>query len=230
MARAPATPLRSPHTRWLAAVPFTLTIAIAALLLFAWLTQEMLSTSIQQFDITVRSNIHQHATTWLTMSLSNITNLGDWPVVMFGTIGLLLLFLYRGARDYIQLMLITMIGAGILDVTLKLTFHRLRPDPFFGTKPNTYSFPSGHALISFCFYGLIAGMLSLRLEKRWQRGVVWTLAVFLIAAIGFSRIYLGVHWPSDVLAGYAAALIWMGAIRQWAHHLEKRHLRKRALQ
>ena len=226
MARAPATPLRSPHSRWLAAVPVTLTIAIAALLLFAWLAQGMLSTSIQHFDITIRSNIHQHATTWLTTSMGFITNLGDWAVVMFGTIGLFVLLWHRSARDYVQLVLITMIGAGILDGTLKLAFHRVRPDPFFGAKPNTYSFPSGHALISLCFYGLIAGMLSLRLDKSWQRGVVWTIAVVLIAAIGFSRIYLGVHWPSDVLAGYAAAMIWMGAIRQLAHHLEKRHIRK----
>ena len=226
MVRAPATPLRSPHTRWLAVVPVTLTIAIASLLLFAWLAQEMLASRIQQFDITVRSNIHQHATTLLTTSMGILTNLGDWPVIMFGTISLLVLFWYRGARDYTQLTLITMTGAGILDGTLKLAFHRLRPDPFFGTRPNTYSFPSGHALISLCFYGLIAGMLSWRLEKAWQRVAVWTVAVLLIALIGFSRIYLGVHWPSDVLAGYAAALMWMGAIRQVAHRLEKRHLRK----
>jgi len=230
MARAPATRLRSPHSRWLAAVPVTLTIAIAALLLFAWLAQGMLSTSIQQFDITVRSNIHRYATSWLTDGMGLLTNLGDWPVVMFGTIGLLLFFWHRGARDYIRLVLITMSGAGILDGTLKLAFHRVRPDPFFGTKPNTYSFPSGHALISLCFYGLIAGMLSLRLGKNWQRGVVWTVAILLIAGIGFSRIYLGVHWPSDVLAGYSAALIWMGAIRQLAQHLEKRHLRKQAME
>jgi undecaprenyl-diphosphatase len=228
MVRAPVAQHRSPHARWLAAVPVTLTIAVASLLLFAWLAQEMLASRIQQFDITVRSNIHQHASTWLTTSMEIVTNLGDWPVIMFGTIGLLLLFWYRGARDYVQLVLITMIGAGILDGTLKLAFHRIRPDPFFGTRPNTYSFPSGHALISLCFYGLIAGMLSLKLEERWQRVAVWTVALFLIAAVGFSRIYLGVHWPSDVLAGYAAALMWMGAIRQLAHRLEKRHLRKQA--
>src|SRR4029434_5874031 len=97
MARAPAAQHRSPHTRWLAAVPVTLTIAIASLLLFAWLAQEMLASRIQQFDITVRSNIHQHATTWLTTSMEIVTNLGDWPVITFGTIGLLLLFWYRGA-------------------------------------------------------------------------------------------------------------------------------------
>jgi undecaprenyl-diphosphatase len=201
MALAPATPSRSPHTRWLAVIPVGLGSAIASLLLFSWLAQEMLASRIQQFDIGVRSNIHQHATSWLTTSLSVITNLGDWPVMMFGALALLLLFWYRGSRDYIQLVLITMTGAGILDGTLKLAFHRLRPDPFFGARPNTYSFPSGHSLISLCFDGLIAGMLSLRLGKAWQRITVWTIAVLLIGAIGFSRIYLGVHWPSDVLAG-----------------------------
>lgn len=226
MTRAPAAHQRSPHTRWLAVIPVSLGLAVGSLLLFAWLAEEMLASRIQQFDITVRSNIHQHATTLLTTSMGIITNLGNWPVIMFGTIGLLLLFWHRGARDYVQLTLITMTGAGILDGTLKLAFHRLRPDPFFGTRPTTYSFPSGHALISLCFYGLIAGMLSLRLQKAWQRVAVWTVAVLLVVLIGFSRIYLGVHWPSDVLAGYAAAFIWMGAIRHLAARLEKRHLRK----
>jgi undecaprenyl-diphosphatase len=228
MARAPTVDLRSPHTRWLAVIPVSLALGIASLLLFTWLAQEMLASRIQQFDITVRSNIHQHATPLLTTIMSFVTNLGDWPVMMFGTIGLLLLFWYRGARDYIQLTLIAMTGAGILDGTLKLAFHRLRPDPFFGVRPNTYSFPSGHALTSLCFYGLVAGMLSLRLEKTWQQIAVWTVAAALIATIGFSRIYLGVHWPSDVLAGYAAAIMWMSAIRQLAHKLEKRHQRKHA--
>jgi undecaprenyl-diphosphatase len=118
-----------------------------------------------------------------------------------------------------------MIGAGILDGVLKLAFHRLRPDPFFGVKPTTYSFPSGHALIALCFYGLVAGMLSFHLEKRWQRAVVWSAAGLIIGLVGMSRIYLGVHWPSDVLAGYSAALIWMGAVRVLALRVEARRAR-----
>jgi undecaprenyl-diphosphatase len=59
-------------------------------------------------------------------------------------------------------------------------------------------------------------MLSLRLRMRWQRAVVWIAAAGLIGLIGFSRVYLGVHWPSDVLAGYAAAIVWMGAVRVMA--------------
>src|SRR5882762_4162894 len=226
MARAASNHLRSPHGRWLAVIPVSLGLAIASLVLFAWLAQEMLQSRIQQFDTGIRSQIHQHASTALTTVMGIVTSLGGWPVILSGVVALLFLFWYRGARDYIRLLLVTMIGAGILDGVLKLAFHRLRPDPFFVAKPNTYSFPSGHALISLCFYGLLAGMLSLRLETTRQRAAVWAAAVLLIGSIGFSRIYLGAHWPSDVLAGYAAAILWMGAVRQLAKELEKRHIRK----
>jgi undecaprenyl-diphosphatase len=132
---------------------------------------------------------------------------------MSGTICVLLICWYRNERGLLLLVLATMAGAGVLDATLKLAFHRMRPDPFIGSKPSSYSFPSGHALVSFCFYGLIGGILSLRSDQRWKRVLIWTLASLLVGLIGLSRIYLGVHWPSDVLAGYAAGLIWMGAVR-----------------
>jgi len=226
MARAEAANnLRSPNGRWLAVIPVSLGLAIASLLLFAWLAEAVLAQRILYFDESVRSVVHQHSVPQLTACMRVITNLGDWYVVLSATIALLFLFWYRGARDYIRLLLVTMIGAGILDGVLKLVFHRARPDPFFGAKPNTYSFPSGHALVSLCFYALIAGMLSFRLQKSWQRVAVWAAAVSLIGSIGLSRIYLGVHWPSDVLAGYAAAMMWMGAVRLLAKRLEERHLR-----
>jgi undecaprenyl-diphosphatase len=144
------------------------------------------------------------------------TQLGNWQAIMAGTLCLLLICWYRGERGLLLLVLVTMAGAGILDGTLKLVFHRARPDPFIGIKPHTYSFPSGHALVSLCFYGLIGGILSLRSDRRWKRVAIWAAASLLVGLIGLSRIYLGVHWPSDVLAGYAAGLIWMGAVRALA--------------
>jgi undecaprenyl-diphosphatase len=216
----------SPHSRWLAVIPVSLGLSILSLLLFAWNAQEMLASGLQRFDTALRSQIHLHATPPLTAIMRDVTNLGDWPVMLYGTIALLLFFWYRGAFDYIRVVLVTMTGAGILDGVLKLAFHRLRPEPFFAVKPDTYSFPSGHALVSLCFYSLLAGMISLRLEKSWSRVAVWAAAVLLIGIIGFSRIYLGVHWPSDVLAGYAAAIMWMGAVRQLAKRLEQRYARK----
>ena len=98
----------------------------------------------------------------------------------------------------------------------------VRPDPFFMPKPSTYSFPSGHALISLCFYGLLAGTLTHDMRSKWHRVLVWCAAAVLITLIGLSRVYLGVHWPSDVIAGYAAALIWMGAVRMVVLRLEAR--------
>jgi undecaprenyl-diphosphatase len=71
-------------------------------------------------------------------------------------------------------------------------------------------------------------MVSHDLGERWQRIVIWSAAATLIGMIGMSRIYLGVHWPSDVLAGYAAALIWLGAMRVLALRLERSRLQEKA--
>jgi undecaprenyl-diphosphatase len=210
---------------WPAIVPVTLGLAAVALLCFSWLSEELLERGTARFDSGVRGLIHEYASPPVTAVFRFVTNLGDWPVILAGTLALLFFFWYRGDRDQVGLLLVTMTGAGILDGVLKLAFHRLRPDPFFGSKPTTYSFPSGHALISLCFYGLIAGMLSFQLEKRWERVLVWCAAVLIIGLVGISRIYLGVHWPSDVLAGYSAALIWMGAVRALAFRVEARRAR-----
>jgi undecaprenyl-diphosphatase len=103
-------------------------------------------------------------------------------------------------------------GSVILDVSLKLSFHRLRPVPYVGIAPPTYSFPSGHALSSFCFYGVLAGLVAQRVESRALRVVVWSAAAALVGAIGLSRIYLGVHYPTDVIAGYIVAAAWVSTL------------------
>jgi membrane-associated phospholipid phosphatase len=107
---------------------------------------------------------------------------------------------------------ITMLGVAVLDVALKHAFHRPRPVAFFGASPSSYSFPSGHALGSFCFYGILAAILAERARGRGAKLCIWMAAVVLVGMIGFSRIYLGVHYPSDVIAGYCAAAVWVGAV------------------
>ena len=102
-----------------------------------------------------------------------------------------------------------MAGAYALTAALKQFFERPRPEAFHVSNPATYSFPSGHALTSFCFYFVTAGLLTARVRNRSAQVVLWTGAALLVAGIGVSRIYLGVHYPSDVLAGYAAAAIWV---------------------
>jgi undecaprenyl-diphosphatase len=110
------------------------------------------------------------------------------------------------------LVAITMLGVAVLDVALKLAFHRPRPVAFFGATPNSYSFPSGHALGSLCFYGILAAILASLARGRGTKLCIWIAAVLLAGMIGLSRIYLGVHYPSDVIAGYCAAIVWVGAV------------------
>jgi len=105
---------------------------------------------------------------------------------------------------------------------LKVSFARARPIPFFDTLlPDSYSFPSGHALYAACFYGVLAWLVAARIRDRSLKILIWVLAVMIALLIGLSRIYLGVHYPSDVIAGYAAAIVWVLTVI-WADLLLKK--------
>jgi undecaprenyl-diphosphatase len=99
-----------------------------------------------------------------------------------------------------------MAGAVALENGLKYAFHRARPEPFFAMAPETYSFPSGHALFSTCFYGALAGLLAANVKGASLRAAIWVAAGMLVLAIGLSRVYLGVHYPTDVIGGYLVAI------------------------
>jgi undecaprenyl-diphosphatase len=159
-----------------------------------------------------------------------ITQLGS-TVFLIGA-GLVVVWQLRAAgRKHAAVLLIgATMGAETLSQTLKLVFHRARPETFFGlAAPNTFSFPSGHAMVSACFYGVLAAILSTRISSTRGKAGVWLLSVLIAGAIGLSRIYLGVHYPSDVLAGYAAAVIWVGAVRAGYHIWLRRRARGSAV-
>jgi undecaprenyl-diphosphatase len=107
-----------------------------------------------------------------------------------------------------------MIGAGLMTITLKLSFKRPRPVPFFNlTPPESYSFPSGHSLTSAVFFGALAAILTARIKSRRVKAAIWIVSTAMFLLIGLSRIYLGVHYTTDVIAGFAAALIWILVVR-----------------
>jgi undecaprenyl-diphosphatase len=189
-----------------------LLIAATALFVFAWLAEETLEGDIEKFDTFVRTAVHQHATPGLTRLMQGFSFLGSVAAVSVLCLVAICVFLYFRRARLAVLLGITMARVGALDVTLKLAFHRPRPVAFFGAPPSSYSFPSGHALGSFCFYGILAAILASRARGWGAKWCIWTAAVLLIGAIGFSRIYLGVHYPSDVIAGYCAGAVWVGAV------------------
>lgn len=190
-----------------------LAAAIGALLFFAWLANEVLEGDTQYFDERARFLLHQAASPPLTALMQTVTMFGAaWVLLALGFC-VVLGFLLAGWRRAALLFLFTMAGAAVLNFVLKWSFHRTRPTAFFNTPlPSSYSFPSGHAMLSFCFYGVFAALLTARISSRPARFVIWLVATFLVVLIGISRVYLGVHYSSDVLAGYAGALVWVMAV------------------
>lgn len=196
-----------------AALVVGLLVAALAFALFAWLGRGIVLGVTWPLDTAIRDGIHSIASTRLTRVMIAASLYGG-PASLV-TLGLVLaaVFLWRGWHRGVLLVVITMAGAGLLDTLLKLMFGRTRPAPFFDYPlPQSLSFPSGHAFFSASFLGGFAVLISGRIRSGALRVLLWVATVGLILLIGFSRVYLGVHYPSDVLAGYAVAVVWVTAV------------------
>lgn len=204
--------------------------AVLALVLFAWLAEEVLEGHTRAFDQYVRQALNGHASPQLTAVMRFFTAFGE-PAVLLALAAAVVLFLIYELhwKRAAALFAVTLAGALVLDATLKLAFHRPRPPAaFFGTPlPDSYSFPSGHALFSVCFFGVLAALTSPRMTSRASRVAIWLAAVLLAFVIGLSRVYLGVHYPSDVIAGYAAAVVWIVTVASGDRLLQRSAERKR---
>lgn len=194
-----------------AAVVTSLTVAVLSLFLFAWIGNGVAHERTAGFDLAVRNQVHAYASPPLTKAMIFISFLGGDGLTAAAILSVIAFLVFHWRRAALW-MVVTILGALVLDLSLKYAFHRPRPVPFFVPVPYTYSFPSGHSLFSFCFYGVLAGLLTRRIRSRMGRVLIWTLAAVLVAAIGLSRVYLGVHYPSDVIAGYLAASLWVSTL------------------
>ena len=202
--------------------------AIGTIVFFGWLTTEVLEGETRDFDEATRAAVHQLASPAMTTLMRGISFLGSMVFLLPATAAVIIWFALRKWGREAKLFAITMCGAPLMNVTLKLAFKRSRPMPFFDLfPPESYSFPSGHALTSCCFFGAFAAIIAGRIESRRLRTIVWIICTSMFLLIGFSRIYLGVHYTTDVIAGFAAALIWILVVR--FVEMELRRRRRRAL-
>ncbi len=137
-----------------------------------------------------------------------LTVLGRWQVVaVFTAVAVVLLGLWK-RREYVVPMLVTIVGSSVSAEFLKAIVHRPRPDVAYYLE-NSYSFPSGHAIIAVAFYGFLFYLWLRRAKRWWGKLVVVFLGVVVALAIGFSRLYLGVHYVSDVWGGYLVGALWL---------------------
>jgi membrane-associated phospholipid phosphatase len=187
--------------------------AASALLFFAWLGAEVLRGGTQAFDDRIRMLVHANATPALTMVMRAISLIGYPAVLIALAVPAVVWSVRMGKARWASRFAISVAGAEVLEQLLKLVFHRPRPDTFFGLSgPMGYSFPSGHALVSFAFFGALAVFAA---PRRWW---YYTAAALPITAIGLSRIYLGMHYPSDVLGGWAAGTVLLLSVA-WARRV-----------
>lgn len=176
---------------------------------FAKFAGHVTSGSTQAFDDAVLRWIGEHRPLNLEPVMLEITFLGTGTVVI-AVVAVSALFLWLTRHQYsAALLLISAIGGVLLNNLLKVGFDRPRPQIFeWGSHALSSSFPSGHAMSAAAVYGTVA-YLAARLQKRYvHRVITLVIAFILIILIAVTRLYLGVHYPSDVLAGIIIGLAW----------------------
>lgn len=183
-------------------------LALTLLLLFSGLATELLEQELALFDAMIFAWVRSFQSPGMTVLMRAMTELGS-PLVIAGLALLGGLTLYRrGQRIAPIAVLVSLLGGWLWDLMLKLQYQRPRPPGPWLVHASGYSFPSGHAVIAVAFYGVLAYYLTrppLAGERHLAALIVSVLVVMLI---GISRIYLGVHYPSDVLAGWAVGGVW----------------------
>jgi len=137
-----------------------------------------------------------------------ITLLGKWQVVLIFAISAMLILWFWEKKSYIAPLMLSIVGSEVFTFIGKIVFRRARPDVAIYPE-SSFSFPSGHATIAIAFYGFLAYCL-IRNIKSWKYKVnIFFISLIAILLIGFSRLYLGVHYVSDVWGGYLSGAIWL---------------------
>jgi len=146
----------------------------------------------------------------------------------FGVVSVLVISSFimwiRNKRIFIVPMLISTIGSDIVMATAKTFYHRALPERFWYYHEHDFSFPSGHATISVAFYGVLFYCI-IRSRKSYAAKFRWMIAGLLfISLLGFSRLYLCVHYLSDVIAGYSLGFLWLLvaiSLTEWLFHRKR---------
>ena len=208
----PATPTDH-KTRWrifTLVLAFGLVMTTSVMLLMAKVHEEISQPFLERVDHQGMQAIHAHATPFLTHLALFLSWIGS-PRELLPALTVVAIILWlRGIKRDTGILLVAVGGAGVIDTALKLHFKRIRPDvPWALVHEHSFSFPSGHSVAAIALYGIVTYLLWRHLHDLIERVAVITCALLLIIGIGLSRIYIGVHYPSDVAAGYLTGLLWL---------------------
>ena len=195
---------------YLISIILALIIVVVGINVFVELTNALNSDLVANYDSRITAYVITYRTPELNNILQFITNLGDlYGYIAVTTICSLFFFLkFKNWRYVIQLVFVIIIS-GLSNLALKEVINRARPTAEHLVSVETLSYPSGHAMSATAFYGFLIYLFYFLKINRWLKIGLIALCSFLIVSIGISRIYLGVHFPSDILGGVIAGIIWV---------------------
>jgi undecaprenyl-diphosphatase len=195
---------------YIISILLALIIVVAGIKFFLELTESLQSKFLSQYDRKITDFVISFRSPELNKILQFITNIGDiYGYLVVGTISSIVFYLkFKNWRFVIQMIFVLAISA-LSNLALKQVINRPRPEIEHLVSVATLSYPSGHAMSAISFYGfLIYLCYGFKMNKLIKLGVILFLTI-LIFSIGISRIYLGVHFPSDIAGGFIAGLIWV---------------------
>jgi undecaprenyl-diphosphatase len=177
------------------------------------LHDEILKAPFEQHDQTIQSWVHGFTTPARTNVMRGLSWIGS-PLILAPVVALAAILLWRRRqKDDAVLVVAAALGGMALDELMKLHFKRLRPDvPWAFVHEHSFSFPSGHSVMAIVMYGVIVYKTREKLRSNLARATLMTGAFLMVVGIGLSRVYLGVHYPSDVAGGYFVGAVWLGAV------------------
>lgn len=191
-----------------------LIIAALNLLLFLKILDSVIEQGrVTLFDTQIANLILTIRTPLLNDVMIFITQFGNSLIVAIVSIALIIGLLMEKKFKYIILFILVELIDMIFVLATKAIIGRERPQPIYALiSENNFSFPSGHALFAVCYYGLALFFLVKVIHNRTLKYITGICGIIFITLIGFSRIYLGVHWTSDVIASIAMGVCWLSVI------------------
>jgi undecaprenyl-diphosphatase len=197
---------------------------------FALLADEVAEGETQGFDLSVLKALrhqddlkHAIGPEWLPEAMVDITAMGGMTVITLMTLAVIGFLLMRRLYHAMWLVVVASVGGGMLTTFIKLFISRERPPEALRLDVvNSASFPSGHSLVSAVTYLTLAALLTRLVDRTRLKAYILGIAMLAVGLIGLSRVYLGVHYPTDVLGGWTLGLAW--ALLCWlvARFLQRR--------
>lgn len=188
-----------------------LVIAILTLNGFIEIAEQLKENELTHFDNTIVEQVQSYRSPALTILFETLTNIGDrlGYIVIIAMLTGFFFFQYRSWKFPLQVSTVLILSS-IVNRMLKRWIDRPRPSGEHMVEVFTMSFPSGHAMSAMAFYGFLVYLSWRYVRHSGLKAVLILLCILMILGIGISRIYLGVHYPSDIVAGYLGGLFWVG--------------------